>query len=312
MTKLLLVDADTILYSAASMQQTNKCLVTNLEQDRKKLFESKTEFNNWVKANNRDKSNYSCETVSEISGEPRFAFQTIKQKIENIVEVSGCSDYRVCIQGEGNFRKFYESKFVDYKGQRGPKPLLFQECFEYMEKKYMGKCVVSEGEETDDYVNYNAWDSYTKAKKARNKSKADIVVAFVDKDITSNGRGLFLNYNKLDSGVFWQDEKSQYTEFWTQVLVGDQADNIPGLEKVSAITKERFNIRTNTVGPVAASKLLEGLKTEKEMSERVIECYSASWEEDWEQRLQDNAFFLYLRRKPNEMFNVWDYVRSLK
>lgn len=313
--KLLLIDSDTILYAAASQQQLNKCLVTNLEQDRKKLFESKTAFNEWAKQNNRDKSNYSFETVSSVKGEPRFAFQTIKQKIENIVAVSGCKDYRVCIQGEGNFRKFYKSDFVDYKGQRAVKPLLFQECFEYMEKKYKDKCVVSKGIETDDFVNIAAWQEYIKAKKARNKDKAEIIVAYVDKDITSNGRGWYLNYNKLEEGIFWNNEFDQYKAFWTQVLVGDQADNIPGLEKLSDITRERFKIDKrgkDGVGPVAASKILNGLKTEKEMATRVWECYSASWEDDWWQRLQDNCFFLYLRRKEGEIFNFDDYVKGLK
>jgi hypothetical protein len=311
-TKLLLIDADTILYSSAAQQQINKCLVTNIEQGRKKLFESKTAFNEWAKANNRDKANYSFETVSSVTGEPRFAFQSIKQKVEYIVEASGCTDYRVCIQGEGNFRKAYESKFVDYKGQRTAKPLLFAECFEYMEKKYKDKCIVTTGQETDDFVNIAAWESYSKAKKTRSKDKADVVVAYVDKDIVQNGRGWFLNYNKLDEGVFWNNEFEQYKGFWMSVLTGDAADNIFGLEKLHPITKERFGIKREGVGPVAASKILEGLKTEREMIARVSECYSASWEEDWQERLQDTCFFLYLRRKPDEMFNLIEYLRSLQ
>ncbi|MNR08768.1 hypothetical protein D3C85_1249380 [compost metagenome] len=179
-----------------------------------------------------------------------------------------------------------------------------------MEKKYKDKCVVTTGMETDDYVNIAAWESYNKAKKTRDKDKADIVVAFVDKDIIQNGRGWFINYNKLEQGVFWNNEFDQYKSFWTSVLTGDNADNIPGLEKLSAITKERFKIARDGVGPVAAGKILEGLKTEREMISRVSECYSASWEEDWQERLQDNCFFLYLRRKSNEMFDLIEYVRS--
>jgi hypothetical protein len=288
------------------MQQTNKCLVTNIAQDRKKLFESKTAFNDWAKENNRDKKDYSFETISEVSGEPKFAFQTIKQKIEAIVEASGCDDYRVCIQGEGNFRKFYESQFVQYKAQRVPKPLLFAECFEYMERKYKEKCIVSRGEETDDLVNIRAWNAL------REGTSDNLVVAYVDKDITANGQGQYLNYNKLDKGVFWQDAKSQYTEYWTQVICGDTADNIMGLEVVHQDTKDKYGIKTNGAGPVAASKLLSGCTTEKEMVERVIEAYSLSWPDDYQQRLADNAFFLYLRRKEGEVFNFNDYVENLK
>jgi hypothetical protein len=306
MSKLLLIDADTILYAAAQQQQSNQCLATNIAQQRTKLFESKTAFNEWAKENNRDKSNYSFETVSEITGEPRFAFQTIKQKIDTIVEASGCKDYRVCIQGDGNFRKFYESKFVDYKGQRTAKPLLFHECFDYMEKKYKAKCIVSKGQETDDYVNIVAWNAL------RESTSENLVVAYCDKDITANGQGQYLNYNKLDKGVFWQDEVTQYTEYWTQVICGDSADNLMGLEAVHKDTKAKYGIKTNGAGPVAASKLLNGITSEKEAAERVMEAYSLSWPEDWFERLSDNAFFLYLRRKEDEMFNFKDYMESLK
>src|ERR1700675_1625596 len=110
--KLLLIDADTILYSAASMQQTNKCMATRIEHGTQRLFDSKTAFNDWLKITpDRTKDMYSFETISEVTGEARFAFQTIKQKVEAIVGASGCTDYRVCIQGEGNFRKFYKSEF---------------------------------------------------------------------------------------------------------------------------------------------------------------------------------------------------------
>ncbi len=313
MSKLLLIDADTVVYSSSAQQQTNKCLVTNIEQGRKKLFDSKSSFNTWAKENNRDKSNYSFETVSSVTGQPSFAFQSIKQKIEKIVEASGCSDYRVCIQGEGNFRKEYQSQYVDYKGQRAEKPLLFRECFDYTVNKYGSRCVVVNGEETDDYVNIAAWESYTTALQVRKRDAADIVVAYVDKDITANGRGWFINYNKLENGIFWQDELTQAREYWTQVLAGDAADNVPGLEKLHQTTKEQFGIKRGGVGPAAAAKILDDCTTEKEMAHRVMSCYEMSWcDEDWGQRLQDNCFFLYLRRKPNEMFNLQNYMGKLK
>ena len=306
MSKILLVDADTILYAAASMQQTNKCLVTNIEQNRKKLFESKTAFNDWAKENNRDKKDYSFETVSEVSGEPKFAFQTIKQKIEAIVEASGCSDFRVCIQGDGNFRKFYESKFVAYKAQRVAKPLLFAECFEYMERKYKDKCVVSRGQETDDYVNIQAWNYY------RGESDIETVVSYVDKDIIANGRGLYLNYNKLEKGVFLNDGITQAYNFWRQTLHGDSADNILGLEKLHQDTKEKYGIKTNGVGEVASAKILEGCLTEKEMAERVMEAYALSWPSDCFERLSDTCFFLYLRRFDGEVFDLDKYINQLE
>lgn len=313
MSKILLIDADTILYSSAAQEQINKCLAIHKESGKDKLFDSKTDFNNWIKEQSKwKKEDFDFKVVSEITGEPRFAFQNVKQKIQNIVDASGCFDYKVCIQGEGNFRKFYESKFVDYKGQRGDKPLLYKEVFEYTVNKYKGRCVVVKGEETDDYVNQQAWCGYRKAYKTKSKEDSDVVIAYVDKDITANGRGWFLNYYHLEDGIFWQDTTNQAKEFWTQVLVGDTADNIPGIEKLSDELRKRYQIKTKGVGPVAANKILDTLQTERTMAVAVTECYRETWPDDWKERLQDNCFFLYLRRKPDEMFCLEEYFDKLK
>ena len=89
-SKLLILDCDTILYSSAAQQQDNKCLATNIEYGSQRLFESKTAFNEWLKtAENRTKDMYSFQTVSSVIGEPRFAFQSIKQKIDAILEATG-------------------------------------------------------------------------------------------------------------------------------------------------------------------------------------------------------------------------------
>lgn len=311
--KLLVVDADTILYSSAAQQQLNKCLATNIEHGSQRLFESKTAFNEWAKENNRDKANYSFETKSEIKpdAEPRFAFQSIKQKVDKIIEAAGCDDFILCIEGEGNFRKDFKSRFVDYKGQRPAKPLLFEECRDFFIKKYKSRVVLSEGRETDDTVNILAWESYQKAVDAKNRDACDVVLAFVDKDIAANSRGLLLNYNKLEDGVFWNHSFTQAYNFATQLLTGDSADNIPGIEKLSKITKERFGIKVEGVGPATAKKILADCKSEVDLASRVFECYSAMYgeEEGWDERLDENGFFLYLLRHEKD---EWDLNKYLK
>lgn len=308
----LILDADTILYSSAAQQQLNKCLVTNIEHGTQRLFESKTAFNEWVKENNRDKAKYSCETKSEIKpdAEPRFAFQSIKQKVEKIVEASGCSDYLVCIEGEGNFRKDFESKYVNYKGQRTEKPLLFEECREYFVKKYKDRILYGVGRETDDVCNILSWQSYNKALKSRSQDSATHILAFCDKDLQANSRGLLLNYNKLEDGVFWNDSFTQSKNFAIQMLQGDSADNIPGIEKLSGITKERFNVRVNGVGKATAEKVLADCKTEKELAMRVYECYSAAWDEDWYDRMKEMGFFLYLLRSDEDKWDIEKYLKT--
>lgn len=311
--RLLVVDADTILHASAAQQQLNECLVTNIEHGSQRLFESKTAFNDWAKENDRDKANYSFETISEIKpdAEPRFAFQAIKQKVDKIVEAAGCDDFVLCIEGEGNFRKDFKSRFVDYKGQRSPKPILFEECREFFLKKYKKRVVLSEGRETDDTCNIMAWESYNKGLSSKDKSKCDVVLAYCDKDLAANSRGWMLNYNKLEEGIFWNDAFTQSYNFATQLLTGDNADNIPGIEKLSKITKERFNIKVEGVGPATAKKILADCKTEVDLASRVYECYSAMYgeEEGWDERLDENGFFLYLLRHDKD---GWDLNRYLE
>lgn len=313
MTKLLVIDADTILYSSAAQQQLNKCLATNIEHGSQRMFESKTAFNDWAKKNGRDKANYSFEVVSEIKpdAEPRFAFQSIKQKVDKIVDAAGCDDFILCIEGEGNFRKDFKSRFVDYKGQRTAKPLLFEECREFFLKKYKERVVLSEGRETDDTCNILAWESYQKGLDSRDRKKCNVVLAFCDKDIAANSRGWLLNYNKLEDGRFWNDGFTQSYNFAIQLLIGDSADNIPGIEKISKITKERFGIKVEGVGPATAKKILADCKTEQDLAARVFECYSAMYgeEEGWDERLDENGFFLYLLRYERD---EWDLNKYLK
>ncbi|QDP50287.1 MAG: putative ribonuclease H [Prokaryotic dsDNA virus sp.] len=312
MKRILVVDADTILHASAAQQQKNECNVIHKASGREKLFESKTLFNTWIKSQEKwSKDEFYCATVSTIVGEPRFAFQSIKQKVEKIVEAGGCDDFVVCIEGEGNFRKDYQTPYVRYKAQRTEKPLLFQECREFFIKKYKKRVILSEAKETDDTVNIMAWEGYNKALQTRKRSDSPYVVAYCDKDIKANSRGFLLNYNKLEDGIFWNDGLAQTNAYLTQCLIGDGADNIDGVLKLADITKQQYNIRVNGVGPATAEKILDGATTEKEMADRVVDVYQQAWPDDWEQRLQDNAFFLYLQRYEGEVFTWNKYYEGL-
>lgn len=309
MSKLLVLDTDTIVYSSAAMHQKNECNVIHKASGREKLFESKTSFNDWIKSQDKwAKDEFEFQTISSVVGETRFAFQSIKQKIENILEATECTDYKICIEGEGNFRKDFESKYVQYKSGRPPKPLLFEECREFVTKKYKSQLVEAVNRETDDVCNIYAWESYEKAVVSKKKSSANVVLAACDKDLFANSRGLMYNYFKPEKGIFWNDGFQQSYNFATQLLTGDSADTIPGIEKLSDITRERFGIKVKGVGPATAIKVLAECKTERDLAQRVYECYSAAWEEDWQDRLNENGFFLYLLRSSEDKWNMNRYL----
>lgn len=316
MTKTLFIDADTILYSSAAKEEINKCFVTNKTTGNSRMFESKTAFNNWYEKNQRyAKDEYSFSVEKEVIGTEVNVKHSIRSKIEHIVEAAssyGFKDYKVCIQGHGNYRKDYTSQFVDYKGQRTQKPLLYEAAFNYAKTKYKDKCVVTNGEETDDFICKTAWATW---KGGTDLSDCDTMFAYVDKDIVQNSPGAMLNYYQLESGPFINTEQMQYKGFWKSVLVGDKADNIPGIVKLSDETLHKYGIRKskdNACGPAAAARILSVVESESECASKVLEAYSLAWPEDYMERLQDMCFFLWLRRTDGEMFNLRNYLNKLQ
>jgi hypothetical protein len=312
MGRILYIDADTILYSSAAKEEINKCLATNTINNKSKLFESKTAFNEWHKEHStHPKEVYTFKQEKELVGEISYACKSVRSKIEGIVEKAGCDDFRVCIQGVGNYRNEYISKYVDYKGQRAGKPLLYSDVFNYAVKKYKDKVIVTSGEETDDYLCKLAW-KYWDSKHTIEDSP--IVIGYCDKDIQQNCPSVLINYKKLEEGLFLNTHELQYKGFWKSVLIGDAADNIFGIVKLSDSTLKRYGIKKakdNACGPVAAARIICAAESEKECAERVLEAYKLSWPDDYMERLQDMCFFLWLRREEDEMFDLKKYFDKL-
>lgn len=289
--KLLYVDADTLLYSSAAKEEQNKCLAKHVPTGREKLFDSKTDFNNWLKFSpKRKKEDFQFENIKELTGNIQFACHSFKLKIQNILDAVPHSDYFVCIQGDGNFRKSVEAKYVQYKAQRGEKPLLFQELYDWVKVKYKHRCIVVDGEETDDFVVRQVY--------------AGNIVACCDKDIVANSVGYLFNYLKPEFGVFYNSDEDRWRKFWSQCLHGDSGDNIDGIIQLSKATKQRYGITTNGVGEVAAKKILNDCKSEKEAAERVLDAYKEAWTEDGFERLKEMSFFLHMRRYEGQMFSL--------
>lgn len=296
-----------MLYSSAAQQQTNRCIATHKESGRDKLWDSKTDFNKWLKSQDRWKmDDFEFKVQSELTGEASHAFRTIDQKLANIIAAGKCDDFLIVMEGPGNFRMDRESTYVKYKGSRPEKPLLFHQCKEFIRSKYRHNLLMATGCETDDEVVIRSWTSYNQSLKYRDKDEANYVIAYCDKDIPANGRGWMLNYFKLENGIFWNDGFTQSYNFATQCLTGDNADEIPGIEVLAAETKQKYGIKVKGVGPATAVKLLEDCKTEADLAARVVECYRAAHPDDWQQRLDDNAFYLYLLRSHDDK---WDAAR---
>lgn len=321
--KLLYIDADTLIVASAAKEEQNRCLAKHLPTGREKLFESKTEFNAWLKENPKwKKEDFEFSNIKDLKPDyqevevevwDEFGLQihtehrpvrrianachSFKQKVNAIIDAVPHKDFFVCIQGEGNFRKTIDAKYVQYKAQRSEKPLLFQELYDWVKVKYKHRCIVIDGEETDDFVCRKANEGH--------------VVAFCDKDIPANCIGHLFNYNKPEEGVFFNTDESRWNKYWTQVLVGDSIDNIDGILKLADQTKLDYNIKTKGVGAATAEKILKGCASEKEAAERVLEAYLLAYPKDGFERMQEMCLFLHMRRYEDEVFDLASYLDKL-
>lgn len=85
--------------------------------------------------------------------------------------------------------------------------------------------------------------------------------------------------------------------FWTQMLWGDAADNIPGLPKHPDFLRG--------VGEVAAGKLLAFADDDDSAAHAVAQAYKAHWGDEWADRFVEQASLLWIRRTNQAPIAEW-------
>ena len=177
-------------------------------------------------------------------------------------------EHQIFLTGKGNFR--YDIAVTkEYKGNRKEteKPRHLGAIRKHMIKNW--DAIVSKGEEADDLIGI-----------AATEGGEESVVVTIDKDMLQIPCRHY-NPNKKEFTVV--DEFDGLKFFYTQILTGDRADNIMGLYGI---------------GPKKAEKILEDCETEESMYEECLRQYGG--EED---RVIENARLLWLRRKPDQ---IWE------
>jgi len=199
------------------------------------------------------------------------AIDKVDDYISNIVgqclHLKSSHLYEIFLTGKTNFR-FDIAKTADYKGNRkdSPKPRHLKAVREYMIAEYGAS--VSSGEEADDAI-----------ARAATEYDYECIVASIDKDFKQVP---CWHYNFVKHQLFKVEEFEGLEYFYQQVLTGDAADNIKGLVGI---------------GPVKATKLLKGCKTEHELYLKCVKAYGGD-----EERVLENGRLLWLRRTPEELW----------
>ena len=105
--------------------------------------------------------------------------------------------------------------------------------------------------------------------------------------------------------------------FWHQMVMGDKADNIPGLEKLDNTTLDRYlplkshKARKSGAGACGEAKavaMLLGVKTNKQAMQRVYEAYREYYGAHAMARFVEQAYLLWMQRNDNE----WDLIDFFK
>ena len=175
--------------------------------------------------------------------------------------------YEVYITGKNNFRNNIAVTHK-YKGNRkdAEKPLHLADIRQHLMTKY--NAIISAGEEADDLIS-----------KEATKIGPKVVIASADKDMLQLAAYHF-NFNRNEWKTVDATEGLQF--FYTQILTGDNADNIKGLFRV---------------GPKKAEKILKGVTEERQLWNTVVKAYDGDVE-----RVLENARLLWLRRYEGEIW----------
>ena len=207
---------------------------------------------------------YSCEGKSLADAE-----DMIDALIEDIMyEVAfdeTSESYEVFITGKGNFRYDVQPTYKQNRSGK-PKPEHLSDLRDYLVEAY--HATISSGQEADDDITIRA-----------TQIGPDAVIASIDKDFLQVPCWHY-NINKRTITQVKPEDGIKF--FYTQILMGDAADNVIGLKGI---------------GPVKAGKMLDWITTERALYDACVAAYGGD-----EEKVIENARLLWLRREEGQ---VW-------
>lgn len=269
------VDADTILYTSAVVQQENTILVGYGEKPNKRSFKNRTAFKSWLDLNPKwidTKHLFTIEDVATLTGSVALAMYNVGLRIRALQESPYISEVKFCIGGNdmGNFRGGI-AKMQPYKGQRGDKPLVLKELQESVARKWKDIVVQPKSSvEVDDIMSCIGWKEFKQGSDG-------VMLSYIDKDLHQIP-GWRIDYNNYELPPFYIDELQAFRNLAQQSLSGDACDNIVGIHKVAESVRKYFGLRgSGGFGKDSAIKVLKDCTNIKEIAERVVWIYKESY-----------------------------------
>ena len=219
----------------------------------------------------------------------------LKSKIDLLKDASGAEGVLLHLTASGSTKghRAVIAYTKPYQGQRkGHRPKNWQYLRDYMAEGLAGPVKQWFDREADDGFGFISAHCHGD------------VIATRDKDMRMLP-GLHLNWDtyelvKVEPDQFALEAGGKlygHKWFWTQMLWGDAADNIPGLPKHPDFPRG--------VGEVAASKLLAFADDDDSAAMTVAQAYKAHYGNEWADRYVEQASLLWIRRTNQAPINEW-------
>lgn len=261
-----LIDGDIVVFKSGFAAERRQYV---LEHPAHKVFNYKKELLQYLKDEDIDDYEYYSERIlSPVS----HALSNAKNIIKRIIEEIKPTDYVLYLSGKDNFRRALSP---DYKANRKEthRPIYEDQIKEFIVKHYRGEIINKQ--EADDALGIE---------QTRLKGKS--IICSIDKDLNMIPGW---HYNWDTANKYYIDEHTAITNFYIQLLSGDSVDNIRGVP---------------SIGKVKATEYISPLPSYKEMEEEAIKLYKEAYKESWEEEILKNGRLLWIRRNPEELWNL--------
>lgn len=222
---------------------------------------------------------YEIGNLKDDEGHP-FPWPVVRKilddRIELILEVTEAESWQGYLTGSGNFREEIAT-IIPYKGNRdrGARPFWFAAIYNYL-RDVRGAHVVF-GMEADDQLAID-----------HSNSGGNTIVCSRDKDLKQvpGWHYTWPSWKQEERFPFYVNEVDGLRSYYTQLIVGDTADNILGL----------YN-----VGPKSAVvKRIQEHSDELSMFREVKREYELRFGSYWDMFMCENGRLLWLKRHSND------------
>jgi len=266
MSRPILVDADVLVYwTSFACQKTRYIYNDHHFEDHKKLREH-------LALSELKPKDVEFEKYIDVLDDNQF-YIICDKVLEMIREDTMSSNLELYVSGDTNFRNDIAT-LKKYKGNRtADKPLKYGLARDYWLSKAFK---VSSNQEADDDMAIRQVELNYEG-----------VIATIDKDLNMiPGRHFNWQKEKGQGRLYKVDPDNADRWFWTQMLTGDTADNIPGIKRC---------------GEKTAEKLLDGLDTDGRMNV-VLGKYREQYGKTADEALTEIGRLLWMRRQPEQMW----------